>query len=83
MKTVVLLLGGGYIGWWLAMNKAKETRALLAQAELELDNIHRQVSEQINENDESEDFQQNFVEDSTFINDDIDIGSAFLNDGRP
>ena len=32
MKELLLLIGGAYVGWYLALNKRKEVEQALAQA---------------------------------------------------
>ena len=50
MRDIILLIGGGYIGWWLALNKEAETRKALNNAQSELSKVKDELVNQIEEN---------------------------------
>ena len=52
MKDILILIGGAYIGWWLALNKEAETRQALSNTKSQLDSAKEQVVKQIKENEE-------------------------------
>jgi|OM-RGC.v1.037958476 hypothetical protein len=45
MKDILLALLGGYIGWYLALNKEVETRKALTQAKLELSKLRDEIAD--------------------------------------
>lgn len=52
MKDIILLIAGGYVGWWLALNKEQETRRALAEAQIELGKAKNEIVKQLKENEE-------------------------------
>ena len=58
MEKILLLVGGAYLGWYLALNKKKEVEQALAQAKREAKELSNEVKDltddlraEINEND--------------------------------
>ncbi len=45
MKELLLLIGGAYVGWYLALNKRKEVEQALAQAKKEAKELAKEVEE--------------------------------------
>ena len=52
MKEILILIAGGYIGWWLALNKEQQTRKALTDTKIQLSNAKNEVVKKIKENDE-------------------------------
>ena len=57
MEKILLLVGGAYLGWYLALNKKKEVEQALAQAKREAKELSNEVKDltddlkaEINEN---------------------------------
>ena len=58
MEKILLLVGGAYLGWYLALNKKKEVEQALEQAKREAKELSNEVKDltddlkaEINEND--------------------------------
>ena len=49
-NNLLFLLGGAYIGWYLALNKRKETEKALQDAQTELSNLTAQLETQLQKN---------------------------------
>jgi len=45
MRDILLCIGAGYIGWYLALNKRKEVEKALATAKAEAQNLASEVGE--------------------------------------
>jgi ribosomal protein L9 len=45
MRDLLLVIGAGYIGWYLALNKRKEVEQALAKAKKEAKNLAQEVGE--------------------------------------
>ena len=45
MRDILLVVGAGYIGWWLALNKRKEVEQALAQAKQEAKGLANEVKD--------------------------------------
>lgn len=52
MRDLILLIGAGYVGWWLALNQEEETRRLLNQAKNEAIDLKNDLLEKARENEE-------------------------------
>jgi len=50
MKDILLVIAGGMIGWYLALNKEKETRTALTQVNKQVTDLSRQLVEEIEKN---------------------------------
>ena len=46
MREIIVAILGGYIGWYLALNKEAETRQALSQAKKELSKLRDELVEQ-------------------------------------
>lgn len=47
MKELILLIGGGYIGWWLALNKRKQVELAMQQAIAEAKKQAKQLAYEV------------------------------------
>jgi hypothetical protein len=45
MKDIIIAILGGYVGWYLALNKEAETRQALQQAKLELSKLRDELAD--------------------------------------
>lgn len=52
MRDILILIAGGYIGWWLALNKEQETRRALTDAKIQLSKAKQEVVKMVKENEE-------------------------------
>jgi len=50
MKDILLVIAGGMIGWYLALNKEKETRTALTQVNKQVSDLSKQLVEEIEKN---------------------------------
>ncbi len=48
MKEILIAVLGGYVGWYLALNKEAETRQALTQAKLELSKLRDELVDKTN-----------------------------------
>ena len=51
MRDIIVLIAGGYIGWWLALNKEQETRKALTDAKIQLGLAKQEIVKQLKENE--------------------------------
>jgi len=52
MKDILILIAGGYIGWWLALNKEQETRKALTDTKIQLSQAKQEVVKMVKENEQ-------------------------------
>ena len=45
MREILIAVLGGYVGWYLALNKEAETRQALTQAKQELSKLRDELSQ--------------------------------------